>query len=57
MKFIPHEYQRYATEYIKTIRLRYSARSWLGKTVLTRHLIDLLFDSFEAHRILVIALR
>ena len=57
MKFIPHDYQKYAIRYIEehpvaAVLLDMS----LGKTVITlTALNDLLFDSFKAHRVLVIA--
>jgi SNF2 family DNA or RNA helicase len=57
MKYEPHDYQKYATDFIlehpvSAILLDMG----LGKTVITlTALANLLFDSFEAHRILVIA--
>ena len=57
MKFIPHDYQRYAAEFIIThpisaLRLDMG----LGKTSITLTAInDLLFDSFEIHKVLVVA--
>ena len=57
MNFSPHNYQSYAIDYIEThpvaaVLLDMS----LGKTVISLTAIaDLLFDSFEAHRILVVA--
>ena len=57
MRYKPHEYQKYAVEYIKT----HPAASifldcGLGKTSITLTAIaDLLFDSFEIHKVLVIA--
>ena len=57
MKFIPHDYQKYAIEYIKnnpiaTVLLDMG----LGKTVITLTAInDLLNDSFEVSKILIIA--
>lgn len=57
MKFTPHDYQSYAIDYIE--RNPVSAvllDMGLGKTVITlTALNDLLFDSFEVHRILIIA--
>lgn len=56
MNFKPHNYQKYAVEYIKshpvaTILLDMG----LGKTVISlTAMADLLFDSFEVHKILVI---
>ncbi len=57
MKFIPHKYQKYSCEFIK----EHEAAAifldcGLGKTVITlTALYDLLFDSFETHKVLVIA--
>ena len=57
MKFIPHDYQQYAIDFIK--RHKTSAvllDMGLGKTVITlTALNDLLFDHFEISRVLVIA--
>ena len=57
MRYEPHEYQRYAIDYIETHP--YAAvllDMGLGKTSITLSAIaDLLFDSFEVHRVLVIA--
>jgi SNF2 family DNA or RNA helicase len=57
VRYRPHDYQSYATDFIK--RNAVSAvllDMGLGKSVITlTALADLLFDSFEAHRILVIA--
>lgn len=57
MKYEPHDYQRYAIEYIKTHPVAAVLLDMgLGKTSITlTAMMDLLFDSFEAHRILVIA--
>ena len=57
MKYIPHDYQQYATEYIKSHPVAAVLLDMgLGKTAISlTALLDLLFDSFEAHRILVIA--
>ena len=57
MKYVPHDYQRYVTEYIKTHPIAAVLLDMgLGKTSITLTAIwDLLFDSFEAHRVLVIA--
>ena len=57
MKFIPHEYQRYAIEYIKTHPITAVFLDMgLGKTSITlTALHDLLFDSFDVHRVLIIA--
>ena len=48
MKYSPHEYQRYATEYIETHSVAAVLLSLgLGKTSITlTALNDLLFDSF-----------
>lgn len=57
MNFSPHNYQSYAIEYIEshpvaTVLLDMG----LGKTVISLTAVsDLLFDSFEAHRVLVVA--
>ena len=57
MKYSPHNYQRYATEFI--IAHLVSALlldMGLGKTSITLTAInDLLFDSFEVHKVLVVA--
>ena len=57
MKFIPHEYQRYAIEYIKTHPITAVFLDMgLGKTSITlTALNNLLFDSFDVHRVLIIA--
>ncbi len=57
MKFIPHNYQQYSSEYIKTHPVAAIFLSCgLGKTVITLTAVaDLLFDSFEVSRVLVIA--
>ena len=57
MKFIPHEYQRYAIEYIKTHPIiAVFLDMGLGKTSITlTALNDLLLDSFDVHRVLIIA--
>ena len=57
MKYEPHNYQIYATNYIETHPISAVLLDMgLGKTIITlTALNDLLFDSFEAHRILVIA--
>ncbi len=57
MKYSPHDYQRYAAEFITThpiaALLLYLG---LGKTSITLTAInDLLFDSFEVHKVLVVA--
>lgn len=57
MNFSPHNYQSYAIDYIKTHPVAAVLLDMgLGKTVISLTAIaDLLFDSFEAHRILVVA--
>lgn len=57
MKYEPHDYQKYATRYIEEHPISAVLLDMgLGKTSITlTALNDLLFDSFEAHRILVIA--
>lgn len=57
MNFEPHDYQRYAIDYIETHPVAAVLLDMgLGKTVISLTAIaDLLFDSFEAHRILVVA--
>ena len=57
MNFSPHNYQAYAIDYIETHPIAAVLLDMgLGKTVISLTAIaDLLFDSFEAHRILVIA--
>lgn len=57
MKYEAHDYQTYATEYIETHSIAAVLLDMgLGKTSITLTAInDLLFDSFEVHRVLVIA--
>lgn len=57
MKYEPHEYQKYAIDYIETHPFTAVLLDMgLGKTSITLTAIgDLLFDSFEVHRVLVIA--
>lgn len=57
MKYKPHNYQRYATEYIESHpTAAVFLDMGLGKTSITLTAINnLLFDYFDAHRILVIA--
>ena len=57
MRYEPHDYQRYATEYIETHPCSAVLLDMgLGKTSITLSAIaDLLFDSFEVHKVLVIA--
>ena len=56
MKFVPHAYQRYAIEYIKTHPVTALLLDMgLGKTVTTLTAIrDLMQDSFEVQRVLVV---
>ena len=57
MRYNPHEYQKYATEYIETHPVAAVLLDMgLGKTSITlTALNNLLFDSFKVRRILVIA--
>ena len=57
MNFSPHNYQAYAIDYIETHPVAAVLLDMgLGKTVTSLTAIaDLLFDSFEAHRVLVVA--
>ena len=57
VKYRPHSYQEYATAFIEAHPVSCLLLDMgLGKTAITLSAInDLLFDSFEAHRILVIA--
>lgn len=57
MQFNPHEYQKYAIEYIKTHPVAAVLLDMgLGKTSITLTAIaDLLFDSFEVRKVLVVA--
>ena len=57
MNFEPHDYQAYAIDYIETHPVAAVLLDMgLGKTVISLTAIaDLLFDSFAAHRILVVA--
>ena len=57
MKYEPHEYQQYATEYIETHHVAAVLLDMgIGKTSITlTALNDLLFDSFEIHKAIVIA--
>jgi len=57
MKYEPHDYQKYAINYIEEHPISAVLLSMgLGKTSITlTALNELLFDSFQAHRILVIA--
>ena len=57
MNFSPHDYQAYAIDYIETHPVAAVLLDMgLGKTVISLTAIaNLLFDSFEAHRVLVVA--
>lgn len=57
MKYNPHEYQKYATKYIETHPIAAVLLDMgLGKTSITlTALNNLLFDSFEIHKVIVIA--
>lgn len=57
MKFLPHDYQKYAIEYIKSHPVTALFLDMgLGKTVTTLTAIrDLMYDSFEVRRVLVVA--
>ncbi|NBI86863.1 DEAD/DEAH box helicase [Lachnospiraceae bacterium] len=57
MRYEPHEYQRYAAEYIKAHpAAAVFLACGLGKTSITLTAVnDLMFDSFEIRRVLVVA--
>ena len=57
MNFKPHDYQKYAIDYIETHPIAAVLLDMgIGKTVISLTAIeDLLFDSFEVHRVLVVA--
>lgn len=57
MNFAPHDLQAYAINYIEINPVAAVLLDMgLGKTVISlTAIVDLLFDSFEAHRILVVA--
>ena len=57
MKYNPHDYQRYATEYIESHpAAAVFLDMGLGKTSITLNALNnLLFDYFDVHRILVVA--
>ena len=57
MRFVPHEYQRYCTEYIKTHSIAALFLDMgLGKTVITLSAIkDLMLETFEVSKVLIIA--
>ena len=56
MQYNPHDYQRYATEYIESHPVSAILLSMgLGKTSIALTAInDLLFDSFDVHKVLII---
>ena len=55
MKYEPYDYQKYATNFIEEKQASAVFLSMgLGKTVITLSaLFDLLFDSFDVHKVLV----
>ena len=57
MRFVPYEYQRYCTEYIKTHPIAALFLDMgLGKTVITLSAIkDLMLETFEVNKVLIIA--
>lgn len=57
MKFVPHAYQQYAIDYIKSHPITaLLLDTGLGKTVTTLTAIrDLMYDTFEVKRVLVVA--
>ena len=57
MRFVPHEYQRYCTEYIKTHPIAALFLDMgLGKTVITLSAIkDLMLETFEVSKVLIVA--
>ena len=57
MKYVAHDYQKYATNFIEENNISAIFLDMgLGKTVITLTAIDnLLFDSFQINKILVIA--
>lgn len=57
MRFVPYEYQRYCTEYIKTHPIAALFLDMgLGKTVITLSAIkDLMLETFEVSKVLIIA--
>ena len=57
MNFIPHDYQQYAIDFIKSHKTAAVLLDMgLGKTIITlTALNDLLYDSFEIYRVLVVA--
>ena len=57
MKYNPHDYQKYAVDFIETHpQAAVLLECGLGKTSITlTALNDMLFDSFEVHKVLIIA--
>ena len=57
MKFIPHKYQKYAIDFIKQHNISALLLDMgLGKTAISLTAVnDLMFDSFEVHKVLIIA--
>ena len=57
MRYIPHDYQNYCTEYIKSHPIAALFLDMgLGKTVITLSAIkDLMLDTFEVSKVLIIA--
>ena len=57
MQYVAHEYQKFATSFIENNRISAVLLDMgLGKTVITLSaLVDLLFDSFEIRKVLIIA--
>lgn len=57
MKYSPHDYQKYAIEYIEEHPIAAVFLDMgLGKTSITlTALVNLMFDSFEVHKVLIIA--
>ncbi|MCC8124334.1 MAG: hypothetical protein LIO47_02735, partial [Akkermansia sp.] len=57
MKYEPHEYQKFAVEYVKSHPVAaVLLECGLGKTSITLTAVnDLLFDSFEIRKVLIIA--
>lgn len=57
MRFLPHDYQKYAIEFVeKHTEACLLLEMGLGKTIITLTAVEsLLFDSFEVHKVLVIA--
>ena len=57
MRYEPHDYQRYATEYILSHPIAaVLLQMGLGKTIITlTAIVDLLFDFFVIRKVLIIA--